>query len=80
MSEQKTVEKPTEQSMATAHLKERREVRYDVALEIEVSGIDQDGQAFHERTVTRDVSEWGCGFLVNTERKVDHYALCKRPR
>lgn len=71
MSEQKAEDKLTDQSMATAHLKERREVRYDVALEIEVSGIEQDGQAFHEHTVTRDVSEWGCGFLVYTELKVD---------
>jgi PilZ domain-containing protein len=71
MSEQKTEDKLTDQSMATVHLKERREVRYDVELKIEVSGIDQEGQAFHERTVTRDVSEWGCGFLVSTELKVD---------
>jgi hypothetical protein len=71
MSEQKTEDKLTELSMATVHLKERREIRYDVALEIEVSGIGQDAQAFHERTVTRDVSEWGCGFLVSTEMKVD---------
>jgi hypothetical protein len=71
MSEQKTEDKLTDQSMATVHLKERREVRYDVELGIEVSGIDPKGQAFHESTVTRDVSEWGCGFLVSTELRVD---------
>jgi hypothetical protein len=71
MSQQKTEDKLTDQSMASVHMKERREVRYDISLGIEVSGIGQDGQAFHEHTVTIDVSEWGCGFLVSTELKVD---------
>ena len=71
MSGQKTDDKLTDQSMASVHLKERREIRYDVSIEIEVSGIDQNGQAFHERTATTDVSEWGCGFLMSTELKVD---------
>jgi hypothetical protein len=57
--------------MASSHLQERREVRYPISIEIEVSGIDQDGQAFHERTVTKNVSEWGCSFLLSIELKPD---------
>jgi hypothetical protein len=71
MPGEKSGEKLSEQSMASAHLKERRENRYDACIEIEVSGIGQDGQAFHEKTITRDVSEWGCGFPLTTEVKVD---------
>jgi PilZ domain len=55
--------------MASAHLQERREVRYTVPIEIDVSGIDGDGEVFHERTLTRNVSQWGCGFMVSLELK-----------
>jgi hypothetical protein len=57
--------------MATAHLEERRETRYTVPIEIDVSGIDCGGKVFHERTFTRNVSEWGCGFLLSVELKMD---------
>lgn len=55
--------------LASAHLQERREARYAAKFEIEVSGIDASRQMFHERTVTTNVSEWGCGFLLPIELK-----------
>lgn len=55
--------------MASAHLRERREVRYIVPIAIEVSGISGTGEIFHERTFTSNVSEWGCGFLLPVELK-----------
>jgi hypothetical protein len=57
--------------MATVHLEQRRELRYPVPIEIEVSGSDQRGEVFHERTFTRNVSEWGCGFVTCVELKPD---------
>jgi len=57
--------------MATAHLQERREARYTVPIEIEISGVTQSGEVFHERLITRDVSEWGCGFVATVELKAD---------
>jgi hypothetical protein len=57
--------------MASAHLQERREVRYEVPIEVEISGLDRTGQVFRERTFTKDVSEWGCGFTSSVELKVD---------
>jgi hypothetical protein len=75
MNEQrKEVEEKVEEQeprMASAHLSERREVRYEVPIEIEISGVDGNGQVFHERTFTRDVSDWGCGFTTTAELKVD---------
>jgi hypothetical protein len=66
----------TESQMAAAHLLERREPRYALNIEIGVSGIDQNGDVFHERTVTTNVSEWGCAFLLSVElRKDDILAL-----
>ena len=67
--------------MASAHLAERREARYEVPFEIEVSGLDHQGAVFHERTVTRNVSEWGCGFLLPVQLKTDDMIavrLCNR--
>lgn len=61
--------KAADTRLASAHLQERREARYTVPFDIEVSGIDQDGEVFHERTITRNVSEWGCGFLLSLELK-----------
>jgi hypothetical protein len=55
--------------IATASLAMRYEARYDIPIEIEVSGINRDGEVFHERTVTEDVSEWGCAFLLSVEQK-----------
>ncbi len=60
-----------ETPMASAHLSERREMRYEVPIEIEISGLDRKGLVFHERTLTRNVSEWGCGFTTLVELKVD---------
>jgi hypothetical protein len=57
--------------MASAHLQERRELRYEVPIEVEISGLDRSGQVYHERTFTKDVSEWGCGFTASVELKVD---------
>ncbi len=57
--------------MATVHLHERREARYSVPIAIEVSGISPEGQPFHERTFTLDVSQWGCGFKIPMELKKD---------
>lgn len=61
--------------LASAHLQERREPRYKASVEIEVSGIHQNGEVFRERTVTRDLSEWGCGFLLSFELKADDIIL-----
>ncbi|MGA8220249.1 MAG: PilZ domain-containing protein [Candidatus Acidiferrales bacterium] len=60
---------PAATYLASAHLQERRESRYAAKIEIEVSGINASGQMFHERTVTTNVSEWGCGFLLPIELK-----------
>ena len=57
--------------MASAHLQERREVRYIVTIAIEVSGISGTGEIFHERTFTNNVSEWGCEFILPVELKVE---------
>ena len=65
-----------ESQMAAAHLLERREPRYAINIEIAVSGIDRNGEVFHERAVTTNVSEWGCAFLLSIElRKDDILAL-----
>ena len=63
--------KRQDEHMASAHLQERREVRYAVPIAIEVSGICRDGEVFHERTSTSNVSEWGCGFLLSVELKAE---------
>lgn len=57
--------------MGSAHLQTRREVRYPLEVEIEVSGVDAEGRAFHERTKTRNVSEWGCAFVSTRKLSVD---------
>jgi hypothetical protein len=55
--------------MATVHLEQRRELRYRVPLEIEISGINPKAEPFHERTVTRNVSDWGCEFMTSIKLK-----------
>jgi hypothetical protein len=57
--------------MSEVHMGERREVRYQIPIEIEVSGINHNGEVFHERMLTRDVSEWGCAFGMSVEVRVD---------
>lgn len=57
--------------MGSAHLETRREVRYPLEVEIEVSGVDAEGRAFHERTKTRNVSEWGCAFVSARKLTLD---------
>lgn len=57
--------------LANAHLEERREQRFEIAVEIEISGVSQIGNLFQERTMTRDISSWGCGFLTSVELKPD---------
>src|SRR5262249_32815781 len=49
--------------------KERREARYRIPFEIEVSGIDRDGRIFRQETQTHSVSAWGCGFFSATPLK-----------
>jgi hypothetical protein len=71
MGRQDEQEEERDSRMATVHLHERREARYSVPIAIEVSGISREGQPFHERTFTLDVSEWGCGFKIPVELKKD---------
>jgi hypothetical protein len=71
MPGQRNDDKVTDPRMAMAHQGERREVRYEVPIEIEVSGIDPNGAVFHEPTFTRNVSQWGRAFLLSIELKAD---------
>jgi PilZ domain len=57
--------------LANAHFQERREQRFEIEIEIEISGVSQIGNLFQERTMTRDISSWGCGFLTSVELKPD---------
>jgi len=60
MAKQDNVKLP-ETGMATFHGSERREDRFALPFEIEVSGINSDGEVFHVAVQTRNVSQWGCG-------------------
>ena len=60
-----------DQRMAAASLAVRYEPRYAVPIEIEVTGINANREVFHERTFTKNVSEWGCAFLLSVELKKD---------
>jgi hypothetical protein len=71
MPEEREKAKLSDEFMATAHLQQRRERRFAIVIEIEATGIDHKGQVFREHTVTKDVSEWGCGFLLHVELKQD---------
>jgi len=71
MSEKEKDERVSDRVMASTHLRERREVRCALAVPIFVNGVDRLGQVFHERTVTTDVSTWGCGFRISVELKAD---------
>ncbi|HUI39032.1 MAG TPA: hypothetical protein VLY22_00255, partial [Candidatus Nitrosotalea sp.] len=48
--------------MATEHANTRREPRFQLRFSIEVCGFGPDSQPFRVRTITLDVSEWGCRF------------------
>ena len=61
--------KLSDTKMATVHSSERREERFALPFEIAVSGINGEGEAFHITVQTRNVSEWGCGFLSPMELK-----------
>jgi hypothetical protein len=63
-------DQPSGLHKAIGSLDDRRDVRFEVPIEIEVSGIDQSNQVFHEMTCTKNVSEWGCAFLLSFELKV----------
>jgi hypothetical protein len=63
--------------MAKAHLGKRREPRFPLAFEIEVSGIDKDEQAFHVRTVTSTVSNFGCSFELPFGLDVDSIVMVR---
>ena len=71
MSGQRNDDRESDQRMAAASLAMRYEPRYAVPIEIEVTGIDRNKEAFHERTFTKNVSEWGCAFLLSVELKKD---------
>ena len=71
MSRQRNDDREPEQRVAAASLAVRYEPRYAVPIEIEVTGIDRNREAFHEHTFTRNVSEWGCAFLLPVELKKD---------
>jgi hypothetical protein len=71
MSRRTNDEKVSDLLMASTHQRERREVRYALAIAIFVSGIDRQGRAFHERTSTTNVSAWGCGFRISVELDID---------
>jgi hypothetical protein len=65
--------------MSTAHLAERREERYALAIAVTIEGIDQNGQAFHEQVLTDDVSKWGCRFFALVPLRVDDIIAVKLP-
>ena len=68
--------KPTDAQMATLHKSERREERFALPFAIEVAGIDGEGEAFHIKVETKNVSLWGCGFVSPIElRKDDMVAI-----
>lgn len=81
MAEQRKDGEEQEARIATASLAVRYEARYEISIEIEVSGISRSGEVFHERTVTMDVSEWGCAFLLSVELNEDDIiSLCVIPK
>jgi hypothetical protein len=57
--------------MASLHKSERREERFALPFEVEVTRIDGIGEVFHLAVQTRNVSRWGCGLLSPIELKKD---------
>ena len=78
MSKQVSKADHPDTSMASGHLSERREARYAISFAIEVSGLGRDGEPFHLKTSTLNVSEWGCGFLSPRELRPDDMILVRR--
>ncbi len=79
MAERSNV-KLSDSGMASLHKSERREERFVLPFDIEVSGINGHGEAFHIRVDTRNVSRWGCGFVSPIElRKDDIVAIRVAP-
>jgi hypothetical protein len=70
MAERSKVKDP-DSGMATLHRNERREDRFALSFEIEVSGINGEGEVFHMSLKTRNASHWGCGFLSPIEMRKD---------
>jgi hypothetical protein len=68
----------TDTAMASAHLSERREARYAASFEIEVTWLNETGHLFHEKTLTLNVSEWGCAFLSSLGVAVDEIISVRR--
>ncbi|MGA2095466.1 MAG: hypothetical protein ABSH39_04145 [Candidatus Acidiferrum sp.] len=52
----------------------RREPRFEVSIEVEVSAFDHFGKPFREVTRTIEVSEWGCSFRLAAQLDVDALA------
>jgi hypothetical protein len=50
---------------------ERREDRYAFAIEVVVEAIGQGGVPVRERTITDNVSNWGCRFFVPFALRLD---------
>ena len=69
MSGRRNDERAPEHSLDQLEREKRREQRYKLSIAIEVSGIDRNGEVFHVRTVTMDVSKWGCRFRMPVEAK-----------
>ncbi|HLK03200.1 MAG TPA: PilZ domain-containing protein [Candidatus Acidoferrum sp.] len=75
MADQSNVKLPAAE-MASVHQSERREERFALNFDVQVSGIDSEGSVFHFTVQTRNVSQWGCGFVSPIElRKDDIVAL-----
>ncbi|HKT48166.1 MAG TPA: PilZ domain-containing protein [Candidatus Acidoferrales bacterium] len=62
--------------MASVHCGERREERFAICLEIEVSGT-KDGEVFHEPAKTEDISRWGCSFVLGMRLKKDDIVVIR---
>ncbi len=45
----------------------RQGKRVPLSFPIEVTGLDRAGRLFVERSITRDVSEWGCQIQLSTK-------------
>jgi hypothetical protein len=71
MSGQRYDDRVPDQRQDCAGVENRREVRYELPIKIEISGIDRNGEVFHVQTLTRDVSKRGCRFPMSVEVKVD---------
>jgi len=71
MPEQQKDDEPSGLERSIGRLEDRRDIRFEVPIEIEVSGIDRNHHVFHELTRTQNVSEWGCAFLLSVELKAD---------